>query len=488
MAEPILPSARRLLSGQFDAATIERGAVHVAAGRVVMVKPLPWPVVARISDGRGLVVTVNYDAGGRYFRGQCMCETGEDCEHVAAVALTALSMEQAQREATQAHATQAVAAAWLAEVGQLALANVAEPSTLITGLTEPALAPRMVAYVLSRRDGEFSLAFMQCQPLRKGGLGPAAPLLRQGGASPDLPAWVSDEEASRIAVLRAVARAVPHAQAVRIDRIGPEQWQQLCAARQLFWQTTQSPPLTYGGAQRETLRWVPIDAGATLHRLGLAGERAAWLIVPTRDGHYLDIQAHVLGPLDLGVSGAVVQRLIAGPPVPTAMLATAMHSVRALVPADAAGGASLPAPAMRARMVAELNKPHASPGVRNAKKYGGGNATIDLRGEAIYGDDVVALAQWDAAGQITRDMAHEGRLLQQLTAWQMRLPHRGVPSSSLDLLADARFVVDVVVPALRDAGWECVLAENFPFEAPLVEVQWHQALRPIGEGHGLVCA
>jgi hypothetical protein len=71
----------RLLAATFDAVTVRRAIAYVEEGRVHLVKPPPWPVVARVRGTEGYVTTVRALPSGHHLRGSCTCPVEIDCKH-----------------------------------------------------------------------------------------------------------------------------------------------------------------------------------------------------------------------------------------------------------------------------------------------------------------------------------------------------------------------------------------------------------------------
>jgi superfamily II DNA or RNA helicase len=468
-------AARALVAAHFAPAIVDAAIAHAAAARVQVVKAPPWPVVARVKDGAAAgehVVTVHYNPLNQHLRGDCSCSDAVDCVHAAAAALIAFADEAAQAAAQAEVARQAAVGEWLAELGQHA------PEA-------PAAAPgeRVVAYVLDDRDGEVGLTIVACARLKAGGLAAGAPIAGLGEGPRGAPRWLATDDLRRIALVRAVARAVPGATRLGLERVDAALVRDLAASGHLYWGSIKTAPLGYGPPRTSRLDWRPVDGAAGLARLGLAAELA---IVPARDGHYVDPARALIGPLELGVPAALWPRLLASPPVPVAMRATVARSLGALVAAPHASasspaaplGAIAPSDAIAANTAITALQPclraHLDPDDRN---------TIVLDGTARYGDLRFPLGAWDPARPHPRDLIAEGRCLARLRAIGAALPHGLVAASSLELLASSRHLAEVVVPQLRAAGWSCILAEDFPHDAPLVDVAWVAQLRPRGDGH-----
>jgi len=443
-------SAQRLVERHFGAARLNEALALVAAERVHVVKPPPWPVVARV---QGHVVTVHYRVEGELLRGECSCDVAE-CAHAAATALAVLARERVYAAAQVEAARQAVVGEWLAELGRLEL----EP--------EAAAAPgstQAIGYVLDGRDGDVGLTVVQCARLRSGLLAPGLPMAALADPQRGAPRWVEVDDLRRIAMLRAVTRAMPQVARLRFDRIHRELVEELAATGRLYWERTDGAPLAWGPARVETLRWQPVGDA---FRLALEPPR---LVAAARTLHYVDPAAHAIGRLELGLPAELVQRLVTSPPVPGSMRATVERSLRPLLPAAATIGDGVPAAEVwRARLSAGLD-----PDDRNR---------LALAAEASYGDERYRLAVWEADRPAARDLVGEGRARARLDRLLESLPHPLAAATSLQLLANARTIAHAVVPKLRSEGWQCVLDDSFPLDAPAVDAQFVEQLRAVGDG------
>ncbi len=466
MAVTIPDDAVRRVAACFAPAIVRDGLARAAAGDVHLVKPPPWPVVARVTGGGGHVVTVHFEPHGGALRGECTCPAAGDCAHAAATALVAFAVDDARGADAAAAAHQAQVGAWLADLGRIER----DPGA-------PAAGDRVVAYVLDARaddPGDVGLTAVQATRLRKGGLGAGQAIAALADPMRGAPRWVEVSDLRRIAMLRAVSRAPADTTRLRVDRLHGDQLRELADAGALFWQSTRSDPLRWGEPLADRLGWR--DAGAGACRLGPIGPAADVVVIPARDAHYVDPAAGVIGPLDLGVSVELLGRLLAGPAVPAAMRATVDRSLAPLLGEAAATAAPRPATApepMRPALHAFLDDD--DPAERHH---------VQLAASALYGDDELPLGAWDPARPIARDLVAEGRARARLDALIARLPHGARASSSLHALADARHVAHVIVPALRAEGWRCTLADDFPHEAPLDDVAFVERLRPVADSYG----
>jgi superfamily II DNA or RNA helicase len=456
-------SALRLVRSSFDGAIVASALAHAEAGRVHLVKPPPWPVVARVRADAGYVVTVGFNPAGTQLRGECSCPVAHDCDHAAAAALVALAGEQDHASARLGAVREAAVGEWLVELGRV--------EDLAVAAGEPAASNREVAYVLDDRDGVIGLSCVQTTRLKDGGVGVGPVIGALGDRQRGAPAWVPTEDLRRIGMLRALARVAPNVTKLPLDRVHDEMLRELVASGRTYWGTPRGAPLSLGPEVEEPLRWLP--EGPELSRLGLESAR---VLVPARRCYYVEPAAARIGPLEVGVPAALVARLVAGPPVPHAMRATVERSLRALIgppPARIAAGSG---PVASEVEVVEPWRPRLEVGLEPTDR------TLQLIGEAVYGDDErFPLAVWQAGRPRARDLLAEGRARQRLDALVAGLSSLGRPGRNVALLNDARTIAETIVPTLRAEGWECVLSDDFPRQAPRTDVSFVERLRPLKE-------
>ena len=412
--------------------------------RVNVVKPPPWPVVGRVAAH---VVTVHYRVEGERLRGDCSCEV-DDCAHAAATALVVLARERELADVAIAAEREVVVGTWLAELGRV------EPTA-----PAPTTTSHAIAYVLDGHDGDVGLTVTACTRLRSGALAPGLPVAALGDPQRGAPAWVEVDDLRRIAMLRAVTRAVPKVTRLRVDRVHPELLAELAGTGRLRWGGPDGVALAWSPARRAALTWQPCATPPDSFRLGLAPPSVI------AGGYYVEPVAGELGPLELGLPGELVQRLVTSPPVPGAMRPTVERSLAALVPLESSAA---PAPTVTLR-----------PCLRAALDADDANRLI-IELEAHYDDERFELARWDPARPAPRDLLAEGRARARAERALAALPHPLAATSSLHLLANARTLAHAVVPRLRGDGWRCELDASFPYDAP-IDVTWRERLRPVGD-------
>ncbi len=458
----------RLLATTFDAVTVRRAIEYVEEGRVHLVKPPPWPVVARVRGTQGYVTTVRALPSGLHLRGECSCPVEVDCKHAAATALVALLRDDAGAEDRALAMRQGMVADWLVDLGRSDDVEAA-----------PAGAPtREVAFVLAddATDGAIALTVMHCARHRDGTLGGGQAMTGLGDPARGAPRWVPADDLRRIALVRAASRAAATTVRLPVERLDGALLRDLADSGRLFWRTPQTAPLTWGPAVTEPLTWRAAPDEAASFRLGVP-DGSPRLIVAAASTHYVDPGAAQIGPLEVGVAPALVARLIAGPAVPASMRSTVERSLGPLL-----GTAVVVEPAP-----ADVVAPHPHLAAGLDREADGGPALV-LRGEAIYPragadeDDRFDLGEWDATRAGARDLVREGRWRARLAHLVRGLPSGGQPSNSVALLGDARFVAEELVPKLRGEGWTCTLADDFPHEAPLTDVEFVERLTTRDDG------
>ena len=169
MSRDIPATALRLVAALFDAGTVRSAVDYARRGRVHLVKPPPWPVVAQVRGTEGYVVTVHYTAATSHLRGECSCPAGGDCKHAAATALVAFAREGEHAARRLDSARQVVVGKWLADFGREERRAGSD-----------ATAERVVAYVIDARDGSLGITALQCARLRRGGLASGAVIAALG--------------------------------------------------------------------------------------------------------------------------------------------------------------------------------------------------------------------------------------------------------------------------------------------------------------------
>ena len=470
------------VAGQFAADVFDRGLAAARGGRVMLVRA-EWPVVARVRGEPGHVVTVHRTPETRHLRGECSCPARVDCEHAAAAALVALDGAATAAAARDAARRQQAVSRWLAGL------------TIETERAAEDRGPQHVAaYVIARHEEALALTVHRTTALRRGGFGPSS-VLAHLGVSPGrgAPRWMAPDDLRRITLLRAMAQVGELDSAVDLERLDRETLADLAGSGRLFWEAVGTRPLAAGPARAGRLRWREADAAGEL-AIGLEGEL---VLLPARDIHYIDPAAALIGPLDLGLPAALIQRLTLAPPVPAAMLGAVRRSLAPLLAPHGAAAADLvPAAGGAAAAAQDLApdaagdeplRPHLTVGP--AADDGDGDdrwcSGLELRAEAIYGEERFELGAWDPRRPAARDMAAEGGLAHRLEELMRRFdpdPDRG--RRSVELLREARHLVREVVPVLLAEGWTCDVSPDLPVEPPEPPAGWVEQLRPVAGARG----
>jgi superfamily II DNA or RNA helicase len=322
-----------------------------------------------------------------------------------------------------------------------------------------------------RDGGALGITVQRSSALRRGGFGASSVMASLGDPTRGAPAWVPVDDLRRIALLRAVTRADTSDTVLRVDRVDGALLRDLAGSGRLFWERAGTTPLAYGAQRQGALVWREVAGGA--HRAELDDGA---ILAAAHEPHYVDPAAALIGPLELGVPAAIVQQLLLAPPVPAPMLPAVRRSLRplvgsaagALVGPDTAGDA-LP-PTLRPHLVVAL------------REDDDGQRVIDVRADAVYGEDRFALALWDAARPAARDMIEEGRRRRRLD--DLCDAFRPTERDRLDVLASARHVVQAVLPTLVDEGWTFEVADDVPVAPSAIPARWIERLVPIGESSG----
>ncbi|HUS68735.1 MAG TPA: DEAD/DEAH box helicase [Kofleriaceae bacterium] len=445
------------VAAHFGPKTLERGLACARDGRVVLVRA-EWPVVARVRGERGHVVTVHYTRANRHMRGECTCGV-EECEHAAAAALVAVARERDTAGARNAARAEEAVGTWLSHLG-----------LAVDARATPRRGERdVVAYVIAMEGGGLAIAVHRTTLLRRGGYGASSVIASLTDPLRGPPTWIPVEDMRRISLLRAMTRAAEREITMRLDLVDGALLADLAASGRLFWDKVGTAPLAYGPARARDLVWREEDGG--VYRAAL-GDGA--ILAPAHDPHYIDLEAGLIGPLELGVPSALVQQLALAPPVPPSMLPAVRRSLRQLV---GAVGGGLVADEEVAPAVALC--PHVLFAI---DEDADGEPVVEVRAQAVYGDERYALTDWDPERPAARDMVEEGRRLERLQdlLGRFHTTLEGRPA----LLAEARHAVQGVLPALADEGWSYEVAADFPAEPSLVPARWIEKLVPIGQAGG----
>lgn len=450
----ISDSALRRVADSFDAKTFRRGRAYAEEGRVSIVKGMPWPIVAKVRGTEHYVVTVHYNPSNNYLSGDCSCPVNTDCKHAAATAMLAFNeqVEEAgdDRDLYQEH----LVGDWLAQLG-----------THTTRSSEP--SNKLIAYILSAERGLAQLSFHRTTRLKRGGFGRSSNLTPFSDSS-QAPRWIATEDLRLMAIIRAVSKTQGYQSHLPVQALDSILLKEIAETQRLFWEDVRGLPLTWGAERTEQLEWC--ESEPEEYRLTLRSKRH---LIPARECHYVDPSTQTIGPLDLGISGALVERLVSGPAIPESMLATAKSSLQAALPPEAAAVLCAGEP------VAEPVQAYVR--VSLDRRYGD---SLRLAPEAHYGSERFILGRWgEERPKVVRNLGEEGRLQgrleELLDAGRCRLEYL----EREELIAEARYIAHTVLPTLQCEGWQCELDESVPSTMPLMDADWVEELQPMSDGH-----
>lgn len=447
----------------FDPRVFARGLDYARDGRVHLVRG-EWPVVARVRGTRGYVVTVHYKPENHHAHSECSCPVGFDCKHAAAAALVAMASQRDVADARYRARKEEAVGTWLARMGVAAAVDV------------PVRSRDVVAYVLAPGTEAPTLEVHRTRLRRAGTYGRSSPIGSPTDSQRGAPSWVSVDDLRRIALLRAVTRAGDHQTSLPIERIDAALWLELAETGRLFWDRVGGAILAAGSPRTLDLTWRELPDRPGELTIAVSDDV---ILLAAHECHYVDLRSAEIGRLDLGVPAAVVQQLIAAPPVPAAMLATVRRSLRPLLGESAATElAPHDDGDVADEVFYEPMRPQLTVALAAAR---GDEHELSLRADACYGDRVFELAVWEAERPAARDLVAEGARRDRLDRLLGELDDRAHDTGALGVLARLRDVAHRVVPTLVHEGWRCVLDDDLPVEPVITEATWVEKLRPRSE-------
>ena len=260
-------------------------------------------------------------------------------------------------------------------------------------------------------------------------------------------------------------------------RAGEETLQRMLASGRLLRDAADPQPLAAGEPRAGEVVWRHDEHGETI--AGLSAEPEIHHVLPLHDIWYLDAQRHELGPMRLSAPAHKVARLLAMPALNPAELPLVAGALARFAP-------ELPAPATPdLRVIDEAPVPLLALGtldvldVGRYRRYGYGERQFDYLLPAFrYGDVRVEVDNRQeyhvtADGEsvrVLRRPEQEKRLLQGLAEYGVE----AVPANTLyasrprpphlyGLESPARWpeFMSEHLPALRAAGWEVAVADDF---------------------------
>ncbi len=456
--------ALELTAEHFDEGTFRRGVKYAAENRVKLVKPT-WPAVAKVRGRESYVVTVNYSEDRGHMWSECSCPVHYGCKHAAATALQIFQLLEGDMRANRERFRAEAVGEWLSAIGR----KTAEPLT-----SEMSAPTKRVAYILSGELSEATLELYATNVLKRGGFGKPTPIRRRSYEARDMPTWLSREELRLTISCRAYAERSFYESGMDAGRLGASLLKELAGTGMLFWEDVSGLPLCWGPERNAGISWQELAGEAEEHRLRLDDD----LMMITGDVLlYVDRTTHTIGPLDIGVDPSLIPSLFEGPPVPTVMLPTAEASLRSLVRLG------------DSEVQQELEE------VQPAILVSLGGNGIEITSRALYSNGSHELGEWnDLTGNgreketlTTRDMVAEGRHAER---WKGLLQEANLQLNYLDNEEYQRVGPQVleklaheILPRLVLEGWHCEFEEGVPAALPVLDAEFVEELKPVGEGN-----
>ncbi len=466
--------------------------------------------------------------GGVDIAGRCSCPVKTNCKHVAAALFHAMTVAQAAKAeaarnpelrvtrllgmaVTRPEATPHAADADLPS-GVLAWLEDLARASEASGEDYPADVAQRLIYVLVPIRDDPRLPQLGAQPvsarLRKDGSFAAnsRPYPAQS-ATPGGPKYFRPSD-SRI--IRDLSRlpTIPSLSVYRLgDELGAEVLSRILDTDRARWLTLDGPPLRAGPEREGRLSWAEAGAGQLLPRLAIDGAGIALAATPPV---YVDPEAGLVGPINIGQPARVAAALFRAPPVVATALAALNERLARRAPALA--GLTPPTPTTERRtgvkpvpslrlftalLPPEDNDPaYRYHGFVSAEKEQVALARLSFR----YGDVATPLGETRptvtlfAGGRLValeRDPAAEGDATRFLLSRGFEpapdLRDRVPPEHARDFLpgadpADWFGALYDVVPELEAAGWGIAVAPDFPFRMVRADGAFDAELR---EGSGV---
>ncbi|MBL4633427.1 MAG: DEAD/DEAH box helicase [Kofleriaceae bacterium] len=463
-------NALRQTAEHFEEKTLHRGIRYAMEERVDLIKSESWPIVAKVRGTQTYIVTVDYNSGSHHLHCRCDCPVAIDCKHAAAAALVYYELCE-DEVGSQYNDYQAQA------VGEW-LANLGHKAQTLSAVKRDTNA-RIVAYVLDRSNTFIGICFHRTSKLKRGGLARSTRMASISEPGRNVPPWIEASDLRIMSTIRALDRASSYEATHSIGALDGAIFRELQETGRLFWGDVHSLPLQWGPERSAALSWQECEDDPGEYRLGIED---SLILIPAEQTHYVDLNAGLIGSLDLGLPAGILKSLVSGPAVPASMLATAEKSLRSLLlpnVRDAIFPQALPENSdtiehqLQQSLQVEIG--------RNA--YG---EQILSQASAHYGDAQFSLGEWSESPMgVTRDMAAEGRFAARLEAIVEDSGLRPFTpgKSQRELLVAAQDVAHRIIPTLVAEGWQCELADDFPADLPIMNPEWNEDLTPLSQGH-----
>ncbi|MGN6423628.1 MAG: DEAD/DEAH box helicase [Asticcacaulis sp.] len=507
----------------FDAQTLSRGAAYLSEGRVLSLSRQDDTLtgITLGSGGRRYVQQVSLTPGsdGRYaVRGLCTCPVGVNCKHVAALVLKALTTPGSAYGKTPPPAVSrpgALAPApraylepglvhWLDRVAQ---AEGAEDDA-------PAASSQALIYVLAPINAyastpELGLFLQSARRLKTGQYSSpkAYDLQSYGNNGPTK--YMTREDRIILPRLRALPRALGRKTEILTEDEGGEVLDLILATGRARHGDVNGPVLSKGPARKATLRWATkgddtlclmahlqsdalLDAEAE-DAPGLGRDGAGPVqILSASPPVYIDVEAGLVGAIDLGIAPRLARRLTQAPLLPVSQLDSFSDRLEKsgarlsrLLPAPKVGEARLVKTAPRP--VLQLTSVRISPSQSYYSSWNQPEPLLVAIGKLIFDYEGFRLAPGGPSFaqrfhegvrvEIHRDPASEAKAIDALDM-TMLLPASEIYPQFKATLADAYVTDDgdvdglgwgwqdfqyYDIPDLQRDGWIIEIDRDFPF-------------------------
>ena len=478
-------------------------------------QPAPYRQVIRLTQRRA----------GVDVAGTCNCPVGLNCKHVAAALFHALTVAAADKaRAARNPEPWSVRIAGPAATRPGAVQPPAEPDLphgLLAWLDDldralqsagedypPEIAQRLIYVLVAVRD----------EPrIPQLGVQPVAARLRKDGTfaanSRPYPASASASGGPRYVrpsdgrIMRDLMRlSMIHALTIYrlTDETGAEVLARVLATGRARWLALDGPVLGAGPARRGTLSWSEAGADALVPRLTLEGGGTVLASTPPV---YVDVEAGLVGPVEMGQPARVAAALFRAPPVAASALAALNERLVRRSPALAALAPPAPtterrtgiSPVPSLRLFTAM-MPAVAVHPRHGSAFGAREEVPLARLSFRYGDVATPLGEtrpsvtlYDGGRlvQIDRDVAAEEEATRFLLSQGFEPApdlRDHVPAEHARDFLPGEDAVDWLaalydgVPALEAAGWDIAVAPDFPFRLMRADGAFDAELR---EGSGV---
>ncbi len=250
-------------------------------------------------------------AGGTEIRGECSCQEGYNCEHVAAALLHAkLSVKHLtpQKTVTPVQSPKQKSSAlpheyssWLKELEQQTLQAKDElPDT-----------PQHLLYVLKlNQPNLLSVDFFTCRLLKEGGFGKVTYYGSEFNLAGQLPYYFNLKDQEIVEALHSLKRVGNRLMGLSGVK-GAQLAKQMIATGRCFWNSPDSEPLALGAKRSATPTWVIDEQGNQKLSFEMVVPAEVWPFAPP---WYRDKQ--LCGEIETGLPDKVAATLVCAPTIP----------------------------------------------------------------------------------------------------------------------------------------------------------------------------